>query len=68
MKDRANRAIITTNIYIRQATRGELPVYLYLKVFDQKIRAILEYASEIWCQPQPIEELERTQLKFLKNP
>ena len=67
MKDKANRAIITTNIYIRQATRGELPSHLYLKVFDQQIRPILEYASEIWCQPQPIEELERTQLKFLKK-
>ena len=67
MKDKANRAIITTNIYIRQATRGELPIHLYLKVFDQQIRPILEYASEIWCQPQPIEELERTQLKFLKK-
>ena len=51
MKDKANRAIITTNIYIRQATRGELPSHLYLKVFDQQIRPILEYASEIWCQP-----------------
>ena len=67
MKDKANRAIITTNIYIRHATRGELPIHLYLKVFDQQIRPILEYASEIWCQPQPIQELERTQLKFLKK-
>ena len=67
MKDKANRAIITTNIYIRQATRGELPFHLYLKVVDQQIRPILEYASEIWCQPQPIDELERTQLKILKK-
>ena len=36
-------------------------------MFDQQIRPILEYASDIWCQPQPIEELERTQLKFLKK-
>ena len=67
MKDKANHAIITTKIYIRQATPGELPIHLYLKVFDQQIRPILEYASEIWCQPQPIEELEQTQLKFLKK-
>ena len=27
----------------------------------------MEYASEIWCQNIPIEQLERVQLKFFKN-
>ena len=29
--------------------------------------AILEYASEIWYQDIPIEELEQVQLKYLKT-
>ena len=31
------------------------------------MRPILEYASEIWYQEKPIEDLERFQLKYLKN-
>lgn len=65
VKDKACRAIITSNIYIRQAVQGELPTYLHLKMFDQQIRPIFEYASEICGQITPIEEFEKTQLKFL---
>ena len=65
--EKANRAIITSNIYIRQAMRGELPLHLHFKVFDQQIRPIIEYASDIWCQKMPIEALETTQLKYLKK-
>ena len=52
--EKANHAIITSNIYIRQAMRGELPLHLHFKVFDQQIRPIIEYASDIWCQKMPI--------------
>ena len=45
----------------------QLPLHLYLKVFDRQIRPILEYASEIWYQPLPIEVLETAQLKYLKK-
>ena len=31
------------------------------------MRPILEYASEIWYQEKPIEDLERFHLKYLKN-
>ena len=47
--------------------RGELPLHLHFKVFDQQIRPIIEYASDIWCQKMPIEALETTQLKYLKK-
>ena len=67
LKEKASRAIIAASIYIRQAVKGQLPVNLYLKVFDTQIRPILEYASEIWCQDIPIEELEQVQLKYLKT-
>ena len=43
--------------------RGELPLHLRFKVFDQQIRPIIEYASDIWCQKMPIEALKTTQLK-----
>ena len=67
LKENASRAIIAASIYIRQAVKGQLPVNLYLKVFDTQIRPILENASEIWCQDIPIEELEQVQLKYLKT-
>ena len=67
LKKKASRAIIAASIYIRQAVKGQLPVNLYLKVFDTQIRPILEYASEIWRQDIPIEELEQVQLKYLKT-
>ena len=47
--------------------RGELPLHLHFKVFDQQIRPIIGYASDIWCQKMPIEALETTQLKYLKK-
>ena len=67
VKEKASRAIISANIYIRQAVKDHLPINLYLKVFDTQIRPILEYASEIWCPGTPIEDLERVHLKFLKS-
>ena len=67
IKEKTNRTITTANIYIRQAVRGELPLHSYLKVFDRQIRPILEYTSEIWYQPLPIEVLETAQLKDLKK-
>ena len=67
MADKSLRAIITLDIYVRSAVGNELPMRLYFKIFDQQIRPILEYPSEIWCQQDPIEELEGVQLKFLKS-
>ena len=55
LKEKVSQAIIAASIYIRQAVKGQLPVNLYLKVFDTQIRPILEYVSEIWCQDIPIE-------------
>ena len=40
---------------------------LFFKIVNQLVRPILEYASEIWYQEKPIEDLERVQLKYLKN-
>ena len=67
VKEKSNRTITITNIYIRQAVRGEVPLHLYLKVFDWQLRPILEYGSAIWYQPLPKEVLETVQLRYLKK-
>ena len=67
LKDKTLRAIIAANIYIKQAVKGQLPIHLYLKVFDTQIRPVLEYASEVLFRGNPIEELEQVHLKYLKT-
>ena len=67
VNEKASRAIISANMYIRQAVKGHLPINHYLKVFDTQIRPIIEYASEIWCPGTPVKDLERVHLKFLKS-
>ena len=40
---------------------------LPLKIFNQQILPILEYAADIWYQNKPIETLERVQTQYIKN-
>ena len=67
LKEKSTRACISADVYVRSAVGNELPFRLQLKLFDQQIRPIIEYASNIWCPDAPVEELERVQLKFLKR-
>ena len=67
LKDKTLNAIIAANIYIKQAVKGQLPIHLYLKVFDTQIRPVSEYASEVWLRGNPIEELEQVHLIYLKT-
>ena len=65
--NKALRAIITCRTTIHGVVGNRLPTRLYIKTFNQQIRPILEYASATWFQTTPVDELERVQLKFLKN-
>ena len=58
------RCVLSSEIIIFQ--RDKVVLYIIYKLFDQQIRPIIEYASNIWCPDAPVEELERVQLKFLK--
>lgn len=67
MKEKAMRAIMALKSYIRSAFGNNLPTSLYLKLFDQQIRPILEYGNEVWCPTKPVDELERVQLYYIKT-
>ena len=67
LKAKSIQAIITSKTSVHGAVGNELPTQLFFKIFNHQVRPILEYASEIWYQEKPIEDLERVQLKYLKN-
>ena len=50
-----------------KSTVGYLPPKLNLKMFDTHILPVLEYNSEIWFPDKENSDLERIQLKFLRN-
>ena len=50
-----------------RSTVGYLPPKLSLKMFDTHILPVLEYNSEIWFAVKETNDLEKIQLKFLKN-
>ena len=54
-------------MWVYWAVGNELPTQLSFKIFNQQIRPVMEYASEIWGQDTPIELVERVQLKLFKN-
>ena len=66
-KEKSIQAILASKTSVHSAVGNELPTQLFFKIFNQQVRSILEYASEIWYQEKPIEDLERFQLKYLKN-
>ena len=65
--EKGTRAVITTKTCVHSAVGNELPTSLHFKIFNQQVRPIMEYACEIWFQEKPIENLERIQLKYLKD-
>ena len=67
LKEKSTQARITADVCVRSAVGNELSFRSQLELFDQKIRPIIEYVSNIWCPEAPEEELERVQLKFLKR-
>ena len=50
-----------------KSTVGYLPPNLALRMFDTHVLPVLEYNSGIWFNLKKIEEIEKIQLKFLKN-
>ena len=50
-----------------RSTVGYLPPKLSLKMFDTHVLPVLEYNSEIWFPEKEINDIEKIQLKFLKN-
>ena len=67
LSKKAYRAIFQLKTYLRKSLGSEMPYDLLLKLFDQQIRPILEYGSELWCPASKIEQLERVQLSYVKN-
>lgn len=66
-RDKARRAICAMKTYLRKSFGSEMPYVLLLKLFDQQIRPILEYGSEIWCPKKPNQDIEKIQTSFIKN-
>ena len=64
---KAQRAIFQLKTYLRKALGSEMPYRLLLKLFDQQIKPILEYGSELWCPTRENDLIERTQLSYIKN-
>ena len=50
-----------------KSTVGYLSPTLAIKMFDSHVLPILEYNSEIWFSIKKVNEIEKIQLKFLKN-
>lgn len=46
---------------------GFLSPWLAIRMFDSYVTPILDYNSEIWCTGREQTEIEKIQLKFLKN-
>ena len=67
LEEKSIQAIIASKTSVYSTVGKELPTQLFFKNFDQQVQPILEYASEIWYQEKPIEDLERVQLKYLKK-
>jgi exonuclease III len=63
---KAQQAMHVLNNNIK-ATVGYMSPMLSIKMFDTYILPILEYNSEIWLTGKEIVDLEKIQLKFLKN-
>lgn len=62
----ALKAVHALNEKIKTSV-GYLPPSLNMKMFDTHVLPILEYNSEIWFSDKEIDDLEKIQLKFLKN-
>ena len=67
VKDKSTRAMIASKTMVHSAVGNTLPTMLLLKIFNQQIRPILEYAADIWYQNKPIETLERVQTQYIKS-
>ena len=50
VKDKSTRTIIASKTMVHSAVGNVLPTMLLLKIFNQQIRPILEYAADIWYQ------------------
>ena len=67
LRGKALRAIYALRQDIRKSINIVLPIELMFKSFDVQIRPILDYGAELWCQIQPIPDIEYVQNFFLKT-
>ena len=63
---KSNNAIFALNSYIRN-TLGQLQPNLALKMFDNQISPIMEYASEVWYRNKEVTNLEKVHLSYMKH-
>ena len=59
VKDKSTRAIIASKTMVHSAVGNALPTMLLLKIFNQQIRPILEYAADIWYQTDTLERVQK---------
>ena len=59
VKDKSTLVIIASKTMVYSAVGNALPTILLLKIFNQQIRPILEYAADIWYQNKPIDSWTR---------
>ena len=45
---------------------GRLTPKIAIQLFDSYVTPVLNYATEIWLKPKPIDKIEKVQLKYLK--
>ena len=64
ISDKARKATFATIKKCKSV--GFLTPKVALQLFDSNVASILNYASEIWYNGNPIDDIERVQLRFLK--
>ena len=64
ISDKARKATFAT--VKKCKSLGFLTPKVALQLFDSNVSSILNYASEIWNNCNPIDDIERVQLRFLK--
>ena len=67
IKDKVMHSIYSLKSLLKQAAGNHMPYHLLIKLFDQQIRPIIEYGSEIWCPNKEMYNIEKLQIVFLKN-
>ena len=67
LRGKALRGIAGFRQDVKKAIGTSLPINLSFKSFDAQIRPILDYGCELWCKPDPIQDIEFVQNFFIKS-
>ena len=65
--DSARKAIYAARKMAREAVGSQLPMELYLKIFDTQIRPILDFGCEVWSNGKLSAEIEKVHTDYLKQ-